>query len=283
MCRRVILVILALSLMGLGSALGKAEAADSTIDAYVRYMPGRSVEAMSGGVGIIESSSEYSYALKAFGKLPLELSLETKYIAIENTTAVELPAHLTGIITDLETTLPFFKLEKTYIRVGLSPSFYSDDWDFPGSAFRIPVRLFLIRQPNSQWTFVGGVAIFPDFQAKIWPILGFIYQPNEKLIFNLVPERPNITYWLNNKVAVFGEGGFSNKEFEVKYDGLKNTVLRFRDTRLGAGVIFKFNKNMRSHISSGAVFNRSLKYRDSLGKVNIKNNFYTEFRTEIMF
>lgn len=254
------------------------------VDSYVRYIPSRSVDAMSGKVEIIESGAEYSYEFKAFDKLPVKLSLNNNYIGIEDSLdSVELPAHLVGLTTDIETTLPFFHFNKTYLRLGISPAFYADDWDFPSSSFRIPSRYFLIYQPDAKWTFLYGVAVYPDFENEVLPIIGFIYKPNDKLAFNIVPKRPNITYFINDRMSLFAEGGTSlNSEFEVTRDNTKNVVLRYKEARLGGGIKFKFNQYIQSSISAGGLFNRSLKYRDGQGKVNIKDGLYTEFRVEII-
>jgi hypothetical protein len=252
------------------------------IDVYARSIPNRSVEAMAGEVEIFSSEAEYSYTLKVCGKLPVKFSLAEEYIEIEDSLdSVELPSHLIGVTTDIETTLPFFKFDKTYLRIGVSPSFYADDWDFPASSFRIPVRSLLIYQPNDKLTLIAGVAVYPDSENEVWPILGLIYKPNDKLTFELLPKRPNINYQLNNKVAIFAEGGVANSEFEVQRDNDKNVVLRYKEMRLGSGMKFKFNKFIQSSLSAGAIFNRYLKYRDDQGKVNIKDGLYTEFRIEI--
>lgn len=252
------------------------------IDSYLRYIPSRSVDAMSGKIEIMESSSEYRYELKAFDKLPVKFSFDTQYIGIEDTVEVELPAHLIGLTTDIETTLPFFKFSHTYFRLGISPAFYADDTSFTASAFRLPTRYFLIHQPNSKWTFLAGVAVYPDYEFEVLPILGFIYKPNRKLTFNIIPKRPDISYLLNERVTLFAEGGAAfNKEFEVKRDNSKNVVLRYQEGRIGSGIKYKFNKYIQSSLSIGGVFNRTLKYRDNLGKVNIKDGIYTEFRLEI--
>lgn len=255
------------------------------IDSYLRYMPSRSVDTMSGKVEIIEADSEYSYELKVFDKLPVKFSLDNKYIAIADSVVdVELPPHLVGLTTDIETTLPFFSFDKTYFRIGISPSFYADDWDFPASAFRLNSRFLFVYLPNLKWTFLAGVAIYPDFENEVLPILGFIYKPNDKLTFNLVPKRPNITYALNDKILLFGEGGSSlNSEFEVTRNGSKNVVLRYKELHLGGGVRVKLNKFIQTSFSTGAIFNHSLKYLDNQGKVNIKDGIYAEFRTQIRF
>lgn len=268
------------ALLFLAPALLNAET-QSELDSYFRFMPSRKTAGPPGKVEIIEADSKYSYEFKAFEQLPVKLSLENRYIGIENSTEVELPAHLAGLNTDIETTLPFFNFNNTYIRFGVSPSFYSDDWDFPASSFRIPSRAFLIYKPNTKWTFIAGVAVYPEFEYDILPILGFIYKPNDKLSFNITPERPNISYSFNDRVTLFAEGGTSLDEFEVAKDNLKNVVLQYRELHLGAGIKYKVNKFIQSSLSVGGMFNRYLEYKDSLGKVDIKNGVYTEFRVVI--
>lgn len=278
--------VLTLSVISFSAAEGKTNDSEKdgltqTLESSVRFMPSRSVSAMPGKVEIINASSEYSYDFKIADKLPVELSLGTEYIGIKNTTCVSLPPHLTGLTLGIETTLPFLSFNNTYLRSKISPSFYSQDWNFDSSSFRIPFCSFLIYQPDDKWTYILGVAVYPDFQHEVLPVLGFIYKPNGKLAFNLIPEKPNITYILNDKLDVFSEFDASCNEFEVTRNNSRNVVLAYKENFLGAGLRYKFNKFAQSSISAGKVFGRSLKYGDNEGKVAIKNGLYTEFRVEI--
>lgn len=252
------------------------------MDSYVRYMPSRSLKDQPGEVSIIDSESEYSYAFKAFGKLPIELSVNSEYVDIGASDAVpvSLPAHLTGVGFGAQATTPFF-FDKTYLRLKIMPSFYSQNWNFKSSSFRIPAQLFLIYQPNEKWTFIAGVAAYPGFETPILPIGGFIYKANDKLTFNIIPARPTISYSINDRITVFAEGGFSGGEYRVTKDGYKGAVLSYNEIHCGGGVEFTLNKYIDLSISSGYMFNRYLKYRDSLGKVNLKNDLYSELRVEV--
>jgi hypothetical protein len=272
----ILLMILALPYLCFAQSDPKAK-----VETYLRYFPSSSARAMPGEVKIVASGAEYSYEFKAFDKLPLKFSLDSRYIGIENSTEIKVPAHLTGLSGDIEATFPFFSLNKTYLRVGVSPSFYGDDWNFTGSEFRIPWRLFAIYLPNEKWTFLSGVAVYPDFQKKLLPILGFIYKPNNKLIFNILPKRPNISYSVNEKLTLLAEAGSSFAEFEVTKDDLRNVVLRYNETHLGAGLKYRLNKTTEAFFSAGRAFGRRLQYRDSLGKVNIKDSLYAEIRIEL--
>jgi len=245
------------------------------LDTYACFMPSSGVSGQSGRVGIIDSASEYSYDFKVFGKLPVEVALATKYVGINNSTVVKLPANLTGMGIGAETTFPFF-FDNTYLTVGLAPSFFTENWNINSSSFRLPQRYFLIFQPNEQWTFICGVGVFPGYEDNVAPIVGFIYKPNDKLAFNIVPKGPEISYDLNDNLTLLIEGDITGDEYEVTKDNLKNVVLEYNDLRLGTGFRYKINKYIKTTFSVGGVFDRSLRYRDdALGKVAIKNGLYT--------
>ncbi len=250
-------------------------------ESYARFMPASKVKHMPGKLEIVNSEAEYSLEVKLFGQLPIQFSIDQKYIGVDNTTSIDFPAHLLGLTFDVETTLPFFTFQNTYFRFGVSPSFYTDQWSYPTSAFRVPSRYFLIYQPDGKWTFIAGVAVYPDYKDEVGPILGFIYKPSEKLIFNIIPTRPTITYNLNDTVSIFAEGGFSSDEFEVTRNNIKGVVLMYDDAFAGGGLGLKLGKYVQASLSAGGVFGRSLKYRDKRGKANIKDGMYSEFRVDI--
>lgn len=255
----------------------------TTFDAYFRYVPPRSASGFDGTVAISQAAAETSYDFKAFKKLPVQFLVDAGYIGIDNTTQVDTPAHLTSVSFGIETTLPFFKVKDTYLRLGLSPSFNSDEWNFNSSDFCLPSRALLIYMPKENLIFVGGIAVYPGYEDKFIPFGGVIYKPNDRLSFNLVPKRANIVYSLNDKWSVFLEGDAMGREFKVTKDGVKGYTLRYKELHGGGGVKLKMNKYINLYLSSGYMFNRTLKYRDSLGKISIKNNVYTEFRIESSF
>ena len=249
------------------------------LDSYVRYIGTSGAGGQSGKVGVVDSAAEYSYEIKAFGKIPVQFAVASRYIGIDNTTAVRLPTHLTSTGLGIETTLPFFSFEKTYFTIGLAPSFFSDNWNFSTNSFSLLQRYFLVYQPNEKWVFVCGVNYYPRFKPPVTPILGFIYKLNDRLTFNLIPEAPEISYLLNDKLTVFVQGDSTSNEYRVTKDNLKNAVLNYDETHLGAGLRYKWNKNVTGSFVAGGVFNRSIEYRqDSFGKVVVGDGFYTEFR-----
>jgi|GEM_PF-477618 len=260
----------------------EAAEAHNEIDSYVRFIPASSLASQPGKISVIKSAFEYSYDFKAFGQLPIEVGFGAGDININANDAVPvtLPGHLTTVSFGAETTLPFFKLEKTYLRLGITPSFYSDNWNFNANSFNFGSQAMVIYQPNRQLTFVAGLAVNPGFEDPFCPFGGVIYQPNDKLAFNLVPERPTISYDITDRITAFWEGGMSSGEFKVGKDGLNGAALQYEEFHTGMGFDIELNNYIDASVSFGRIFNQRFQYRDSIGKVNLKNNFYTEFRVE---
>jgi len=254
------------------------------LDAYTRFMGPSGAGSQSGKIGIIDSAAEYSYEFKAFGELPVQFGVFSRYIGIKNTTVVELPSHLTSVGFGAETAFPFFNVDKTYFSIALAPTFYSDNWNFNSSTFSLLQRYFFIYKPNEKWVFICGAEYSPRYKDPVSPILGFIYTPNDRLTFNIVPESPEISYAVNDKLKIFIQGDGTFNEYWVKKDGIKNTALEYNEMHLGTGLRFKLNKYITGSFIAGGIFNRSIKYRhDELGKVKVKDGYYTEFHFVISF
>ncbi|MCX5695684.1 MAG: DUF6268 family outer membrane beta-barrel protein [Candidatus Omnitrophica bacterium] len=253
------------------------------LDSYVRFMPNTGAKCQSGKVGLVTAASEYNYNIKAFDQLPIQFAVISKYIGIHNSTAVQLPAKLTAASFGMETTLPFFNLDKTYLTIGLAPSFFSDNWNFNSSTFSLIQRYFMIYQPNEKLTLIAGVEYSPGFRPALDPIVGFIYRPNDRLTFNITPSNPEIAYDFSKRWTVFAQGDYLSDEYKVKQGDLKNLVLNYNEIRLGAGLRCAINKNIKASLACGSVFDRSIKYKENnLGKVALDNGFYSEFRLDII-
>jgi len=249
-----------------------------SIESYFRLLPKRKVSHQDGKVGIMEEASQYSFEYKLFDKMPIEFSFQEQYININNSTVVKLPAHLTSFSFGLDFTLPLWKIKDTYFRIGVSPSFNTDNWSFYENSFRIPQRYFAIYRPSEKFTAILGFAVFPRYRDVFLPIAGIIYKPNDKWLFDLVPSRPTVNYNINKKITLFGEYGGTMDEFVVTKDDIKGTALEYNEQHAGVGLQYHFNKYTDASLAVGGAFGQRLQYRDSLGKVKVNGGFYTEFR-----
>jgi len=251
-------------------------------DSYFRFMPSSGAIAQSGSISLDRFVSEFSYDVKAFNELPVELIVSLSQIDINNSTIIKFPAQLTAFSFQAATTLPFFNFHKTYLRLELEPSWYTANWNFRGSSFTVPSRVILIWQRNDKFTLVAGLSEYPDNNTPVLPILGFIYTPNDKLTFDIIPLKPSITYKLSDKWSIFAEGGVTFEEYFLKNKRDGKVILEYHTGSLGSGLKYAFNKFIQASFSTGALFQRYFGYDpDRVGKVNLKNGLYTEFRLQM--
>jgi len=259
----------------------------SDFTSYAKYVPSHSVKSQAGNIELIQSGAEYSYKFKVFEELPIGLSVGSEYIGIKNTTKVELPAHLTRASFGVETTLPFFNLNRTYLHIELNPSFYGDDWDFGTANFNLQNRYVVVYQPNKRWTFLAGVDIYPHYVYPVLhtypvsPIAGFIYKPNDRLEFRITPDNANVSYLITDRLTLFAEESDSIGGYSVSVNDKSRKILKYSQASLGAGVKYKINKFIDASFAAGDVFYQLLKYKDDSGKVASKNGIYTEFKIEV--
>lgn len=246
------------------------------------YIPSRSLADQPGKISIVESYSEFSHEFKIFDKLPLTLSLENEYIGIGNSgSALKFPAHLTGLGMGVETVMPFFNVNNTYFRLKVIPSFYTDNWSFYSSAFRVATESCFIYKASDKLILMLGVAVYPNYESPVWPIVGLIYNPNDKLSFDLNSDEPNISYKINKILTLFVGGGFNYDEFDVRKNGSKGIILRDQEAYAGGGIKIKLAKFIEASVSGGSIINQYLKYKDGAGKVDIKNGPYVAVKVQI--
>jgi hypothetical protein len=286
--RRAVFIIAVTSAAFLAPARAQDNAEEDALPneaaAYAWFMPATSSKQASGRVEMTQFETEYSREFKLFGQLPVAVSLCSGYIGLNNSTPVRLPAQLAAVNADIEVTLPFFTVKKTYFRCGVTPTFVADSWNFSGSDFRLPFRTYLVYEASKKLIFVGGVAIYPDYEDDVSPVVGVIYMPDDKWVFNLTTDNPSISYAFNDKFTLFLEGDIDTEEFEISRDVAVRRVLRYSGSYAGSGIGYELNKYASISLSAGGIFNRSLRYRDPVhGKVSLKNSFYTQFNLEAAF
>lgn len=280
----IIVCVVSFVLLEAGEAAENSEDVFSNeADLSYKFMPRSSAKAQAGGLEIMYADTGYSRELKAFGKLPIKISAGAEYYGLKNSTPVELPGKLTALTTDIEATFPFFNFQNTYLRAGFSPSFYGDSWDFVPSQLRLASRYYAVYEPSNKLTMVAGCGFFPRYENKFFPIVGAIYKPNDKLTFNLTSDNPSISYSVNNKIILYVEGDIDIEEFVVSKNASTKATLRYGESHAGCGIKYNVNKCLKATLSSGGEFTRTLRYRETDGKVTLKNGIYGQFGLQAAF
>ena len=175
-------------------------------------------------------------------------------------------------------------IQNAYFRVKVSPSFFGGNYNLRSSSFRSPIDLFAIYQPNDQWTFLAGTELLLINDHRVWPIVGFIYKPNDRLLFKITQENPRVFYKLNDQWRVFVEGdGFIHQQFVIKGETTKDRILEYTELMAGAGVQYDLQKNVSATLSTGEAFSRSLRYKTEEIKVSVHDGMYFNASVQIQF
>jgi len=254
-----------------------------------RYTFESGVDHMSGNVSVNQSNFKLKYEAKAFGVLPVSTWFDYKRLDINENIPVDLPASLQGYRFGVETALPipFVNSKEYFVGVDVMPSWYSDGATFTESAFRVPFRTYLIYKPidtlTNTFVFIAGVQIDVDADTPVSPVIGFNFQPNDRLDFHLASDDPTVSYKLDDHWAVFAEYNFTQDEYDVTRASQKNVVLKVHETFFGGGLKFKINEWLNASLSAGLNTGRQFAYRDNVGKADVKSAPYIKAQLSMKF
>jgi hypothetical protein len=265
----------------MSTVTGAVQARDKWIlETGAQYSPVADVQVQPGSVSLTETFSRVGYETQMHGRLPFSVSFSASHVDIyqeEEVSQVRLPSHLEAQEIDLTGTMymPFVDREDVYLRIGLTPAFYTDG-EFDSGAFRVSSKIFGIYRPDNRWTWVAGLVARPDFDPVVVPVIGFIFRPDDRWEVNFASLSPGISYRLSDRVTVFSEFRVVSAEYEVENQG--GRILRYRGWNAGGGVRYSVADSLRAQVSLGGCFNRRFKYADGDGKVVLDDGLYADIR-----
>ncbi len=260
-------------------------AQEITANLRTRYLLEADLGNRHGDMSITESQFNLQVEDKIAGQLPVTFSTEIKYLTIDENVAADIPNTLIGRQFRLgaKGPIPYLDWENFYLGLDLMPTLNTDGWDWSDSAFRMPMRAYLIHRPNEQWTFVGGLVLRPDYDQEVLPILGLIYKPDDRLTVNLASGEPHVHYRLNERLALIGEASMTLDEYEVTRNQQDGVVLQNRQFSAGLGAELDFNDQAAACLTFGRVFARKMEYLDTGEEFYPEAAFYINGKLFIKF
>jgi len=256
-----------------------------TITDRDQYTMESDVNRQSGQISVNQNDFTLQYDTKAFDVLPLTFFFDYRHLDINENLPVNLPSHLEGrrLGAGVKLPMPFTSTEEHFIGIDVMPSWYTDDWTWTNSSFRMPFRIYGIYRPDDNFVFIAGATIRPDYDTVVVPVIGFNWQPNDRWDIHLASTEPTVTYKINENWAIFGEYNGSLDEYEVTRNGQKGVVLKVSEFTLGGGLKYHINKKLEASFSAGANLARRFQYRDDVGKVDADSAPYIKFRLSSKF
>jgi len=276
-------VILSIAFLVSGPVM--AEDSEVTVKAGSRYLMNSDVSNMDGEIEVTESKFSLKHKDKISGQLPFDINLNVKHIDINEDLAVDLPSHLEyrsiGVSTKFPA--PCVDSDEFFVGVDVDMRMNTDDWDWETSAVRIPFRAYLIYKPEEKFVFVCGVAVRPDYDATVLPIVGMIYKPDDRWSFNFASSEPSVTYKVDDKLTAVMEFDYALDEYEVSRGLDRGVVLKYRQASTGFGLQYEMAEDVTGLFSVGGVFGRRLEYEDDNGKVEPDAAVYLKAKLEAKF
>lgn len=151
--------------------------------------------------------------------------------------------------------------------VAVTPGLFADDHSLDSSdAVRVNGRAVGVYAPSLEWKWVLGVTYVDGGWAKVVPIAGVVYEPDDDTIYELVFPRARIAWRLPSSPVpgrdeywayVLAEFASSAWAFEQS-DGGPDT-LAYRDYRLILGLERKVVGGLSYRAEIGYAFNRDIK------------------------
>ncbi len=256
-----------------------------TVTTKDRYTFESDVSRMSGQVSVNQYDFNLTYETKAFDKLPVNFWYDYKNLSIDENLPVDLPASLHGHRFGLGAKLPvpFLNTEEYFMGIDVMPSWYTDDSSFNSSAMRVPFRTYFIYKPSDTFVLIAGAQIDVNADTPIVPIIGFNYQPNDRLDIHLATSEPTISYKLDDHWKVFAEYDGNLDEYEVTRAGQEGVVFKVREATFGGGLKLSIDEWLDASFSTGLNMARRFSYRDNVGKVDADSAPYVKVRLSIKF
>jgi hypothetical protein len=184
---------------------------------------------------------------------------------LESPQGMDLPSRLHDAVMDFHI---FRVYDNQWIAdFAVAPGFYADEHSFDSDeALRVNGRALGIYAPNLEMKWVLGVTYVNGGWAKVVPVAGFVYEPNDDVVYEAVFPRPRVAWRLGSSPVpgrdehwfyILGE--FANAAWAFEQNDGDPDVLAYRDWRAIIGFENKRIGGVSSRIELGYVFNRDIK------------------------
>jgi hypothetical protein len=219
-----------------------------------------------GSLGWTDLRTDVVTALPFFTREnPIIITPSYELHFLEAPQGIELPPRLNDLAVDFHVFRVFDN--KWIADVAITPGLYTDDHSFDSDeALRVNGRALGIYAPTLDWKWVLGVTYVNGGWAKVVPVFGVIYEPNDDVIYEVVFPRPRVAWRLGNSPVpgrdeywfyVLGE--FANAAWAFEQSDGDPDVLAYRDFRAIIGLEHKIVGGISSRVELGYVFNRDIK------------------------
>jgi hypothetical protein len=197
---------------------------------------------------------------------------------LESPAGIDLPPRLHDLVIDFS---HFRRITNNwFVNIAVAPGIYADDHSFDSNdALRFNGRAVAVYDPTPEWKWVIGVTYLNGGWAKIVPVAGFIYEPNDDVAYELVFPRPRVAWRLPNSPVpgrdeywFYVSGEFANAIWAFEQTGGAPDTFASRDFRIILGLERKIIGGLSHRIEAGYVFDREIKLASDGDEIDMEDS-----------
>jgi hypothetical protein len=167
-----------------------------------------------------------------------------------------------------------------FVNLAVSPGYYADDHSFDSDdACRINGRAVAVYDPTPELKWVIGATYVHGGWAKVVPVAGFIYEPNDDVSYEMVFPRPRAAWRLatspvpgRDEYWFYVLGEFANAIWAFDQSDGTDDMLAYRDFRIILGLERKIIGGLSHRIEAGYVFDREIKLASDGDEVDMEDS-----------
>jgi hypothetical protein len=197
---------------------------------------------------------------------------------VESPAGIDLPPRLHDLVIDFN---HFRRVTDNWIaNVAVAPGYYADDHSFDSDdAVRINGRAIAIYDPSPEWKGVLGVTYVHGGWAKIVPVVGVVYEPNDDVKYELVFPRPRVAWRLpyspvpgRDEFWFYLLGEFGNSIWAFEQMDRSPDIFASRDWRVILGLERKIIGGLSHRVELGYVFSREIKLASDGNEIELDDS-----------
>lgn len=152
--------------------------------------------------------------------------------------------------------------------------------DFEGSArkgVRFPGHVVSYYEVHPWLLTVFGVESLDRDDVSVLPVAGFVWRPNEDVVWELVFPRPKLQTRIGDEHSIYIAGEMGGGTWAIERDTQTNDNATYRDFRVLLGLVNLDDSD--SSIEIGWAFGRKLSYRSGFGDYHPDDTLLIRLRT----
>ena len=222
----------------------------------------------------LEGSDFGMFSLESFPTLELGENASIKFGTgihfLDGPTSPDMPSRLFDFQMAVQTRTVLMTSSMLDLKLGVGA--FSD---FNGSArkgVRFPGHAVVYRQWTPGFVSVYGAEFLDRDDVSVLPVVGFVAQPHDDLIFECIFPRPKLQVRFSRQQSFYVSGELGGGTWAIKRENRLNDNATYRDLRITAG-IQDFEDPDGSTFEIGWAFDRSIEYRSAIGDASLDGAF----------